>query len=281
MSRRMERHKHRESRGGMELVEKRIDLKALLDTPPWDWPDDAGKQFLKVLTDLNASAPDRLIAAELAGDFTVIDEALCDALLHIVGSADEPDELRARAAIALGPVLDQCDTSDFDDPDEDTISEQKFHRIQESLHRFYLNDHVPVIVRRRILEASVRASEDWHQDAIREAYSSGNKDWMLTAVFAMRWVRGFDDQILEALESTDPEIQREAVHAAGNWELDAAWERVVGLAADRDTPKGLLLAAIGASSSIRPMEARDVLFGFTESKDEEIADAAEEASDDG
>jgi hypothetical protein len=49
-------------------------------------------------------------------------------------------------------------------------------------------------VRRRVLEASVRAPQDWHQEAIREAYSSGDESWRLTAVFCMRFVRGFKDQ---------------------------------------------------------------------------------------
>ncbi len=49
-------------------------LKALLDTPPWDWPADAGRMFHKTLTDGNAGEPDRLIAAQLAGDFVVINE---------------------------------------------------------------------------------------------------------------------------------------------------------------------------------------------------------------
>jgi hypothetical protein len=67
------------------------------------------------------------------------------------------------------------------------------------------------------LEASVLTPETWHQDAIRYAYSSGDKEWMLTAVFSMRWVRGFDDQILAALKSADPEIHYEAVK--GCWQL--------------------------------------------------------------
>lgn len=53
----------------------------------------------------------------------------------------------------------------------------------------------------------MRAPEQWHQNAIRAAYSNGDKEWILTAVFSMRWVRGFDDQILEALKSGDAEIQ--------------------------------------------------------------------------
>jgi hypothetical protein len=194
-----------------------------------------------------------------------------------VSTADESDELRARAAISLGPILEHCDMSEFDDPHDDPISEQTFHRIQDMLHRHYLNDRVPPIVRRRILEASVRASENWHEEAIRDAYSGGDRDWMLTAVFAMRWVRGFDQQILEALHSTDSEIRYEAVHAAGNWELDGAWDRVVELVEDRKTPKALRLAAIGAVGSIRPTEASEILSELTESRDREIAEAAEEA----
>jgi hypothetical protein len=127
------------------------------------------------------------------------------------------------------------------------------------------------------LEASVRAPETWHQDAIRNAYSSGDKEWMLTAVFSMRWVRGFDDQILLALKSVDPEMHYEAVKAAGNWELDAAWSHIVELVNDAHTPKPLLLAAIGAVSSIRPAEAREILVDLADSDDEEIAEAANEA----
>jgi hypothetical protein len=51
---------------------------------------------------------------------------------------------------------------------------------------------VPTDVRRRILEASVRAPQDWHRDAIRAAYASDDDVWRLTAVFCMRSVRGFE-----------------------------------------------------------------------------------------
>jgi HEAT repeat protein len=93
----------------------------------------------------------------------------------------------------------------------------------------------------------------------------------------MRWVRGFDNQILEALKSADPELHYEAVNAAGNWELDAAWPRIVALLNDTDTPKPLLLAAIGAAASIRPQEAGELLIDLAASDDEEIAEAADEA----
>jgi hypothetical protein len=93
----------------------------------------------------------------------------------------------------------------------------------------------------------------------------------------MHWVHGFDDQILEALETADPEIHYEAVNAAGNWELDAAWSHIVALVNDPETPKRLLLAAVGGVASIHPKEAAEILAGLAASDDEEIAEAADEA----
>ena len=267
----------RKSGSGMHRAGNQIDLKVLLDTPPWDWPRDAGQRFHQILTDSKARESDRLIAAELAGDFTVIDDALSADLLAIVSSAGEPEKLRAKAAISFGAILDHADTSDFDEFDDVSITEDTFHRIQDALHEIFVDDSAPVLVRRRVLEASVRAPEDWHRDAISHAWSSGDRDWVLTAVFAMRYVRGFDDQILEALKSSDPDIQCEAVHAAGNWGLDGAWDHIAGLVDDSATPKPLLLAAIGAVAEIRPHEAREMLVDLQESDDEEIAEEAEEA----
>lgn len=268
--------------GGSNIVDRDteetvMDLKAFLDTPPWDWPRDAGRTFWRILADQRASESDRLVAAELAGDFTVINNDLADMLLTIAGSADEPEQLRAKAAVSLGPILEQADTDGFDDPDDVPITEDRFHNIQDSLEKIYRDKSTPKEVRRRILEASVRAPQTWHQDAIRHAYSSRDKEWVLTAVFSMRWVRGFDDQILQALRSEDPEIHYQAVIAAGNWELDGAWPHIVELVNDAQSPKPLLLAAIGALSGIRPAEARDILEGLAESDDEEIAEAVTEA----
>jgi len=254
-----------------------MDIKILQDTPPWDWPSDAGKRIQEILTNPRATESDRLIAAELAGDLVVINDELADSLMTIIRSPDEPEQLRSTAAIALGPVLEQADMDGFECPDDVPITQRTFRNIQDSLQKLYFDNSIPQFVRRRILEASVRAPESWHQNAIRAAYSSGDTDWMLTAVFSMRWVRGFDDQILEALKSGDPEIHYEAIEAAGNWELAAAWSHVVDLVQDYGSPKQLLLAAIGAVASIRPAEARTILEDLADSDDEEIAEAAAEA----
>jgi len=254
-----------------------MDLKILQATPPWDWPQGTGKRLKKVLVDRRASASDRLIAAELAGDLVVMDDELAKTLTAVVRNAEEAAELRAKAAIAFGAVFELAYTYEFEDPEDVPITEETFNDIQATLRELYFDVTVPKEVRRRILEASVRAPETWHEDAIKVAYDSGDRDWGLTAVFAMRWVRGFDQQILEALKSTDPDIHYEAVEAAGNWGLAAAWSHVVALVRNARTEKELLIAAIGGVGNIRPAEAREVLEDLVDSEDEDIAEAAEEA----
>jgi hypothetical protein len=254
-----------------------MDLKQLQDTPPWEWPRGIDHKFLTILRDPKAKASDRLLAAELAGDFTVINDPLADALLIIVGNAAEPEELRAQAAISLGPALEQADIDEFDDPDAVPISEKTFRKIKQSLRKVYADSGVPKLVRRRILEAAVRAPEDWHSNAIRTAWSSADPEWKLTAVFGMRHVRGFDEQIVEALESADPLIHYEAVCAAGNWEVDAAWPHVTALLAAPGTDKDLLIAAMHAVAYIRPGEAGVLLVDLADSEDEDIAEAASES----
>jgi hypothetical protein len=93
----------------------------------------------------------------------------------------------------------------------------------------------------------------------------------------MRWVRGFNGQILESLDSENGHIQYEAVCAAGNWGLDAAWYHVSQLVKSKETDKVLLLASIDAVAKIRPEEAAMILYDLTEYEDEDIVEAAHEA----
>jgi hypothetical protein len=254
-----------------------MNLKTLQDTPPWEWPEGAGKMFLGILRDEKADESERQLAAELAGDFTVINDELANALLAIACKGDEPEDLRTRAVISLGPALESADIDGFEDPDYVPITEQTFNRIQKTLRKLYLDAQVPKEVRRCILEASVRAPQAWHRDAVRAAYFSDDEDWRLTAVFCMRFVRGFENQILESLNSRDSDIHYEAVCGAGNWEIDAAWSHIAGLVTTEETDKVLLLAAIDATASIRPQEAPEILVDLIDSEDEDIVEAAYEA----
>jgi hypothetical protein len=252
-------------------------LESLKDTPPWDWPEGTGAALLDILRDGQAAESDRILAAELAGDFTVIDDDLADALLAIVRSSGAPEKLRGRAALSLGPVLEHADTDGFEDETEQPISERSFRTIQQSLRELFTDVSIPEEVRRRILEASVRAPQDWHQEAVRAAGRSDDEAWKLTGVFCMRFVRGFEMEILQALGSQNPDIHYEAVCAASQWAMEAAWPYVAALIVTKGTRKRLLLAAIEAVSSIRPQEASELLGDLADSDDEDIVDAVDEA----
>ena len=255
-----------------------MDLKALKDTPPWDWPTGTRKLLLNILRDDQSAETDRLLASELAGDFTVISDDVADALLSILRRGDLSEVLRSQAAISLGPVLDHTDTEGFgEDSQTVLIAERTFHALQASLQTLYLDADVPKDVRRRILEASVRAPQDWHPEAVREAYASSDEAWRLTAFFCMSYIPGFDEQILEGLDSENRDIRYESVLAAGTWEVDAAWPHVEAIITSEKIDKSLLLAAIDAVASIRPQEATEILLDLAESDDDEIVEAVDEA----
>ncbi|MCP4577514.1 MAG: hypothetical protein GY846_14660 [Deltaproteobacteria bacterium] len=254
-----------------------MDLKVLENLPPWEWPEGTDEMLLGILRDNRKDNADRLLAAGLAGDYTVINDELAAALLSIVHNGEESEAIRVKAVISLGPVLETAYIDEFEDPEDVPISEETFHGIQTSLREFYMDLDVPMEVRRRTLEGSVRAPQEWHKEAISDAYSSGDALWRLTAVFCMRYVRGFDTQILEALESENEEIHYEAVCAAGTWGIDAAWLHIANLATSALTDKWLRLAAIEGVASIRPQEAAEILSDLTFSDDEDIVEMAYEA----
>ena len=98
-------------------------------------------------------------------------------MLSIVRNGDEPEDLRAVAAISLGPVFELADTDDFDDPlDPVPITEDTFQKVREWLRRLYSDTDVPKLVRRRTLKASMRNPREWHQDAVRSAYAGDDED---------------------------------------------------------------------------------------------------------
>ncbi|PWT92766.1 MAG: hypothetical protein C5B56_01840 [Proteobacteria bacterium] len=254
-------------------------LEMLNGLPPWEWPPDAAEMLAKILVDSRQSAADRAEAAELAGDLPTMDDTMAEVLLDLANDAAQPDEVRTRAAIALGPVLESCEMEGFDDDvlSDPPILRETFDRIQDTLHRLYADTSAPKDVRRRALEASVRSPQDWHPDAVRTAYASSDEEWKLTGIFGMRWIAGFDDEIMQALQSRNPQIHLEAVQAAGSQETEAAWPHIASLIESRTTAKDLRLAAIEAAAGMPAEEAQRLLSDLVDSEDEDIAAAADEA----
>lgn len=259
-----------------------MNIESLRQTPPWEWPKDAAATLLLSLRDPRRAPDEREVAASLAGDLVVMNDEIAVTLASLASDRAEPENVRAAAAISLGPVLEQTEMEGFEDDgiSEPPITERTLKFIQKTLRGIYSDTAEPLLVRRRAFEASVRFPDDWHADAIRAAYSGSEHDWKLTAVFAMQYVPGFDQQILESLASNDPELQFEAVRAAGAQGLAAAWPRIESLLTSPETDRDLRLAAIEAAVTVAPEKAAPILVDLCDSEDEEIAEAAADAMSD-
>lgn len=257
-------------------MKKKITLEALDHIEPWDWPEDAGSTILEVLGDGHAEKKERLLAAELAGEYSVMNDELGGALLGIVISGEEPVELRCEAALALGPALEAL-ALELDDEDDAVLSPALAEQVQSTLRAVHSDVSHPDSVRRSALEASVRSPEEWHREVVRAAYASDDLAWRRTAALCMGHVRGFEAEIGEALNSEDPATLYHAAIAAGAWGLKAAWPRIAALVRDTSADKDLRLAAIEAAPAVDPVEARSVLGELVDETDEDLVAAATEA----
>ncbi|MEO8594706.1 MAG: hypothetical protein ABI759_15420 [Candidatus Solibacter sp.] len=250
---------------------------SLAVTEPWQWPSDIAHKFRAVLRDRQAEPAVRLIVADIAGETPDMTPGLASTLLDVAADNSETEELRAKAAIALGPTLELVNWA-LGDPEDMPVPDKTYVKIARTLERIYANPNDPKLVRRRVLEAAVRGPlEDWHEEAVRTAYASEDIEWKVTAVFCMDYVKGFDQAILESLQSPDEDVLFHALQAAGTWELDAAWPTLLRIAQDESADKKLRMEAMAGLSYVRPAESLEILDGLQAHSDSELAEAAEAA----
>jgi len=251
----------------------------LYELAPWEWPKERVEIILEALNDPTIDLSERLKAVEMAGDFVVINDQLAKILIAMVIDNNEEEELRSSAAIALGVALEHGYIFEFKNPDDILLSEGVFGEVTSLLRQTFSEPGVPKQVRRSVLEASVRSPQEWHRDAITNAYESDDPDWQLTAVFCMRFVKGFERQILQSLKSDNQDIFYQAIYCAGNWGIKDAWPYVAFLLEPDNDDEELLLAAIAATASIGVdmVEANECLLKLLGSDNDEVVDAVYEA----
>lgn len=254
-----------------------MDLEALYDLPSWEWPEGTKEKLVALVQNAEALTEDRELAAELLSDISVMDDSVASVLLEIAAHPDESLSLRGTAAVALGAALELADMEGFDDPEENPLSEEVFKKIQKTFYTLYHDPRTPETVRRHVFEGAVRAPQPWHRQVIEGAYGSKDENWRLTAVFAMRWVDGFEKEIVESLQSEDPDILYQAVCAAGAWGIAEAAPVLEKILQSEEIDEDLLFAAIDAVATVMPERAPEVLGDLLNSDDPDIVDAVEEA----
>lgn len=265
----------------MSLKELSNELTNLELGPYEDWPPNAGTTVLAGLRSGDALTVER--AARLA--WPVMNGELVDELLLLV-EGDSTPEIRATAAIAFGPVLeDEYETAELGEVVQrlgtlaGALGPEVVGRIQASLRRVFEDESQPKLVRRRAMEASVRGPMEWHADAVRSVAGLDDEDWKVTSLFCMGHLEGFDDEVMATLRSSEGDVLLQAVQAAGQLALEEAGRTVLDLASSDETPEELRVEAIYAVAGIRPEGGDDLLQALTQHDDDEIATAAEDALD--
>lgn len=261
-----------------------MSLSDLEQIPSYEWPDSAGAEIVRVITDRTAHADDRLLAAHLAQEYPGINDLMMVALSGVAANKAESPELRSSAAIALGPAFELADLDGLaQDLDDDGLpcTPEAVNGAKAALRAVFDDKSAPDEVRRSCLETLAHAPQDWHAAAVRAAYAEGSNDWKLSALFCMRFIGGFDTEILSALTSTDEHQRLEAIGAAGEQELQMAWPHVQAILKDRQADKLFVLAALGALPMLAPSPelVTAILELHLASADAEIVEAATEVRD--
>ena len=259
---------------------KNTRLEILSRAESWTLNEEDGAYVRTVLSDRGADPEERLLALELAGDTALMDDEMAEAVLALLGDAGENEQLRGRAAIVLGPSLELAFEEELqDEADEPTcpLSPPLVEKVEQALRSLHDDESAPREVRRRCLEAAVRLPRDWQKMAIRRAYRSGDELWKITGVFCMQFIPGFDDQLLEALESDDPDLLCTALQSAGERALEAAWPRVRRILQEGQGDPDVLAATMQAAACIKPRLAEKLLQPYLMHEDPELPEAAEDA----
>ena len=227
------------------------------------------------------TAPDPEVRETAYEDVSMeMDEELARAIVDIA-AGNHDDEIRADAIVALGPLIEECADdyiAGFEWGPElgPPVSRETFHSLVQRLRAMYDDESEPKVVRRRAFEVLVRDPQPWQDDEIRKLFASPDEEWRLTAIFGMGAMTGFEKELLEVVTHGEGVQLAEAVRSAGKIELKKAARTIRNFATSNKTERDLRLEAIRALPNV-DADSFGVLEELSQSKDPEIAEAAEDA----
>ena len=206
------------------------------------WFEEVGRLALH---DINPNV--RILAISILREYELVD--LLPTFMDM--SENDPDTgVRAGAAAALGTYIYMGEVED--------ISAAKLKRVEECLLGLISSsDATPI--RRKALEALGFSSRKEVVGLIRDAYASGDIDWLMTALLAMgrsansRW----NPQVLKMLTHTHPGVRAEAASAAGELEISESVPLLLELLDDADID--VRMASIWALSQVGGEGVREAL----------------------
>ena len=200
------------------------------------------------------------------------DLKLADRFIKMLNE-DESVEVRAAAASALGIFIYESELEE--------IPVEIGHRVEDRLIAV-INSQEDLLVRRRALESLGFSSRQEVPGLIRDAYNSGNTDWIASALFAMGRSadQAWEADVLRMVNSPKADIQLDAVRAAGALELDRARRKLLDLLEEEAQDSEIREAVIWSLSQIGGDEVRETLEELMEkSEDDEELEILENALD--
>jgi HEAT repeat protein len=246
-------------------VERRLQILGRLN----DLAEDNPELNFDAVNLVSLHDPDpRVRTAALDGLWENEDRSLIPVLIDLMQN-DEDSGVRATAAIGLGRFVVLGEFGSLAPSDLATVEDA----LTEALNDPAESEDV----RARALESIGARSEPWVRDLIAEAYGSGSHRMQVSALHAMG--RSCDAEwlpdVLQQLQSDDPELRYEAATAAGMIGDETAVPHLAFLVHDEDGE--VQETAIEALAEIGGSEARAVLVRLLSSGDEWLQEAASEA----
>lgn len=184
---------------------------------------------------------------------------------------DQDAQVRATSASALGTYVYLGEI--------DEIPASVFHQVEDSLLGVMHGKDL-VMVRRRALEALGFSSRAEVEPLINEAYESGDRDWLKSALFAMgrSYNAIWQEKVLDKLDDPDAGIRAEAAEAAGELGIKKSAPKLLEMLDDEDAE--VRAAVIWSLSEIGGEGVRETLEEMLEETDEDLeADLLEDALD--
>lgn len=264
---------------GFARMNKKEKLAILADLEDGYRPFD--KHALTLLRALLDDTDAEVRAEAIACLWNDPDPRWIDVLIRKVNE-DPHVDVRTHAISALGRYIYEGEEASLEGWDTAAfmITPEDYSRVTDFLFRIAQDPEESLSARRYAIEAIAFRSDDSDVfDLIEWAYHHRDRRLKVSAIFSMarhgdpRWT----EYILAELRSHDPQIQYEAVRAAGELGLREATETLIEFARGKTVRKPLRLLAIYALGETGDERAYPILDKLSHSRDRDVRDVAREA----
>ncbi len=146
------------------------------------------------------------------------DDSIGNLLIEIIENKDLSIKIRQEAMSNLASRLDMEIKRKILESKKISFSNNFMKNIEGFFKDMYFNESEDVFLRQACLIASAVFNRAWISEEVEKTYKLGGK-WKTYAIYAMKFVPGFNKEIIESLEDKNQENEIHAIIAAGERNL--------------------------------------------------------------